>query len=112
MTYTQITATNSQTGQTIVERYMQDGTRFIKNTPFNPVIFVKLKEQFANKNVSVDISANKWIRIAKTGENPELKAAAEQAIGKSEVTREEIVNMEADMLKKAGFFVQVKEVEE
>ena len=112
MKYTQITATNSQTGQRIVERFLEDGTRFIKHIPFSPQIFVKLKEQFNGKNVSVEISASKWIKITKTGDNPELKSAAEQATGKSEVTREDIIKAESDLLNKAGFVVQVEEREE
>ena len=58
------------------------------------------------------MGSNKWIRIAKTGENLDLKAVAEQSTGKTEITEEEIVNIEADMLKKAGFIVVVEEKEE
>lgn len=112
MNYTELLATNSSTGQTINERFLEDGTRFIKNIPYNPLIFVKLTEQFKGKNVKVEMGANKWIKITKTGENDELKAAAEQALGKKDITREEIILAESDMLKKAGFIVQVKECEE
>lgn len=112
MTYTEITAKNTGTGQTISERFLEDGTRFIKNIPFNPAVFLKLQEQFSRDNVKVEMGINKWIKITKTGESPRLKAAAEQVTGKSEITREDIINAEVKMLKKAGFVVQVREVEE
>jgi hypothetical protein len=112
MKYTEILAVNHSTGQKISERFLEDGTRFIKNIPFNPTVFIKLKEQFAKDNIKVEMGFNKWIKITKTGENPRLMAAASQAMGKNEVTREEIIKAEADMLKKVGFVVQVREVEE
>jgi hypothetical protein len=107
MRYTEIVALKGE--QKIIERYMEDGTRFIKNIPFNPSIFIKLKEQFKNKNIFVEQGNNRWIKITKTGENPDLKNAAEKAIGKKEITHDEIVDMESDMLKKAGFIVSVEE---
>jgi hypothetical protein len=111
MNYTEIMASNSQTGQRLMERFMDNGERFIKHIPFNPIIFVKLKEQFNGKNVNVELLSNHWINITKTGDNPELKNAAVQATGKTEITREEIISAEVDLLKKGGFIVQVKEVE-
>jgi hypothetical protein len=38
-----------------------------------------------------------------------MKSAAEQATGKKEVTRQDIINAEVDMLKKVGFSVNVEE---
>lgn len=108
----ELIAQNSQTGQKIVERFLDDGTRFMKVVPFNPQIYVKLKEQFKGKNILIEISASKWIKISKIGENPELKSAAKQAIGEKEVTQDLIMNMEADMLRKAGFIVQVEEMQD
>ena len=112
MKYTEINATNSQTGQHIIERFLEDGTRFIKHIPFSPQIFVKLKEQFNGKNISVEISASKWMKITKTGDNPELREAVKKAMGDKEVTREDITKAECELLNKAGFVVQVREVEE
>lgn len=112
MKYTQITAEKRETGQKIIERYFEDRTRFIKHIPFSPQILVKLKEAFQNKNVSIELGDNQWIRIQKTGENPELEAAAKEATGKVSVTQEEMVNAEVDLLKKGGFVVEVKEVKE
>ena len=91
--------------QKITERYMEDGTRFIKHIPFSPVIFVKLQEQFKGKNILVELGANRWIRISKIGENPELKAAAVKSVGEKELSREDIIKIEADMFTKAGFIV-------
>jgi hypothetical protein len=109
MKYTEINSTNSQTGQNITERLFEDGTRFYKYVPFNPQIYVKIKEQFSKSNVSVDISKTGWIKIQRTGDNPKLKAAAEQATGKSEVTREEIIAAEVEFMRKSGFVVRVEE---
>ncbi len=107
----ELNAQNTQTGQHIVERFMNDGTRFMKVVPFNPQIYIQLRKQFENKNVSVEIGLNKWIKISKIGENPELKSAAKQAIGEKELTQDLMMKMEADMLSKAGFIVELKEMQ-
>lgn len=108
MKYYQITAEKGN--QKIIERYMENGDRFIKHIPFNPTILIKLREQFANKNVSVDISSFRWIRIHKTGESPELKAAAQKVVGDKQMTRDDIVKIEAEMLKQAGFIVKIEQL--
>jgi len=108
----ELDAQNTQTGQRIIERFLDDGTRFFKHIPFHPLIFVKLKEQFKDKNVIVEMGSNKWIRISKTGENPELKDAARQSIGKEDITQKDIMNMEVEMLKKSGFMVQTREMQD
>ncbi len=110
MKHTQITANKVGTRQKIIERYFEDGTRFIKHIPFSPQLLIKIKEAFQNKNVSVELGDNQWIRIQKTGENPDLEAAVREATGKVSMTQKEIVNAEVDLLKKAGFVVEVKEV--
>jgi hypothetical protein len=112
MKYTELLAENPSTGQKMDKRLLEDGTIFIKNTPYNPTIFIKLKEQFAHDNVKVELSYNKWIKITKTGANPRLESAAKQVTGKNEVTREEQLKAEAEFLKKAGFVVQIIEREE
>jgi hypothetical protein len=112
MKYTQITAEKKGTGQKIIERYFEDGTRFIKHIPFSPQILVALKDAFKNKNVSIELGSNQWIRIKKTGENPELEEAVKQATGKSIITEKDRVNAESELLKKSGFVVEVKEVGE
>ncbi len=107
----EITAQSSTTGQIIVERFMEDGTRFIKQTPYSPLLFKKLKEQFEKKNVFVQESEKKWVMIKKTGENPDLKHIAEQAYGQKEIGYEDILHAEVDLLKKAGYNVQIKDFE-
>lgn len=103
----EILAIKKETNQKIVERFLEDGTRFFKHIPFNPAIFTQLQNQFQNKNVEVVLGNNNWIRIKKMGESPELKQAAEKAFGKRELTQDEIIKIEADMLRKAGFIVKI-----
>ena len=100
------------TNQKIVERFMADGTRFIKHIPFRPAIFTKIKEQFSKKNIKVSLGSNKWIKIERTGENPELKAIAKQVYDKQAITPDEICKIESEMLSKLGFTVQVKDIED
>ncbi len=107
----EIIAQNHTTNQKIVERFMEDGTRFIKHIPFSPTIVIKLKEQFLNKNINVELGANNWIKITKTGENPELEKVAGQVYNKKEITQDDIIKVESEMLSKAGFVVQVKDIE-
>jgi hypothetical protein len=94
---------------------MKDGTRFIKHIPFSPLIFTNLKNQFQGKGVDVQLNKeNQWIRIKKTENvSDEIKKAGDrlkEMVGV--LSPQTIVEKEATMLKKAGFQVVVREVEE
>ena len=107
----QLTATNHMTGMKIVQRYV-DGVRYLKVLPSNLAapIFQSLKNQFADKEVEITQSEAGWIKIEKTGENPELESAAKKAVGDADVDEDYVLNKEAEMLKQQGYAVKVEEI--
>jgi len=105
----QLTATHKN-GQKIVERIFEDGTRFIKHLPYNPQVFVQLKSQFKDKQVDVQISEDHWVRIKKLADNDKLKEAAKKVYGDNPVSVDDMMEMEAKMLKSAGFVVIVEDL--
>jgi hypothetical protein len=108
----EITAQNKSVGQTIVERFFEDGKRFMKVVPFKPQIYSQIKETFKNKNVHVELLNNGWIFIQKLGKDETLENAAKQVVGDIPVTPMDIAKMEMDMLTKAGYLVTIRELEE
>ena len=108
MRYYEITAERGKSK--IVERFMEGGVRYVKYVPFNPKIFVTIKDQFASKpNIKVDL-VNGWVKITKTAPDKELEERMKGVVGE-EATMDKLIDMEVKMLKQAGYKVSVVEGE-
>jgi len=91
----------------LIERFFDDGRRFIKYIPFNPKIVAALKEQFKDKPITVELKEG-WIVITKTGFDEQYAKAGQSLIGEEgEVTVERIAEEEMKMLKRAGYRVSL-----
>lgn len=88
----------------IIERFFEDGRRFIKYVPFNPKILVAVKQQFKDKPVEVDYRGG-WIVIIKTGIDPAMENAAKRVLKGEELTIERLAEAEKEMLQMAGYKV-------
>jgi len=92
-------------GAELVERFFEDGRRFLKYVPFNPKIIATLQEQFKNKPVNVELKGT-WIVITKTGKIDDFEKAAKTLMKDGEeLTVEKLAREEQKMLQKAGFTV-------
>lgn len=102
----QLTAKNPLNGMQIIERYI-DGIRFYKVTPNNlrAMVFEKIKQQFADQPVNIEISEDGWLKIEKTGRIETIEEEAKKKGVTMEMTAEEMLRKEAEMLKKQGFIV-------
>ena len=111
MKYYQIEAIKSD--NKLIERFFENGKRFIKYIPFNPKVVVALKEQFKDKPIEVELK-NGWIVITKTGIDETYKKAGEEMMQGEELTVERLAEEEMKMLQKAGYKVTLvlSEVEE
>ena len=112
----ELRAYNKPVNQTIIERFLETGERFIKILPKENMIkaYPTIKQTFSDKPVKVELLNSGWIYIKKLGEDAKLNLAAKEIskqIGKKEVTFEEVAEFEADMLKKSGYEVVIKESE-
>jgi len=112
----QLKATHPTTGMVIIQRFIK-GTRFLKTLPshFTKIHYQKLKQQFENRPVSITLGKMGWIKIEKTGRDPQLENAAEIAIKKEgkkpeDVDEDYILNQEAKILKQQGFIVEVEDI--
>lgn len=108
----ELTAKNPVTNQIIIQRFLEDGTRFIKHIPFNLAIVNALKVQLSGKGIEVVFNPNtQWIMIKKTDEvSADFKKAAEKIELKDALNQRSILEREADMLKRAGFACEIKEI--
>jgi len=89
----------------LVERFFEDGRRFIKYVPFNPKIVTALKEQFKDKPVEVEFKEG-WVIITKTGFDEQYAQAGKSLVGEEEeITVERIAEEEKKMLEMAGYKV-------
>lgn len=89
----------------IVERFFEDGRRFIKYVPFNPKILGALQEQFKDKPITVELKQG-WIIITKTGFDESMANAAKSVVGEDEeITVERIAEEEKKMLQSVGYKV-------
>jgi len=104
MKYYEIDAMKSD--NRLVERFFEDGRRFIKYIPFNPKIVAVLKEQFKNKPIDVELKGT-WIVITKTGFDEQFARAGKSLVGDDEVTIGRIAKEEVKMLTKAGYRVKL-----
>jgi len=104
MKYYQIEAIKSD--NKLVERFFEDGRRFIKYIPFNPKIIIALKEQFKDKPIEVELN-NGWIVITKTGIDETYKKAGEELMKGEKLTVERLAEEEFKMLKSVGYKVSL-----
>jgi len=91
----------------LVERFFEDGRRFLKYIPFNPKIVTALQEQFKGKPIEVELKGS-WIVITKTGYDETYAEAGKSLVGEDgEITVERIAEEEMKMLKRAGYSVSL-----
>lgn len=90
----------------LIERFFDDGRRFIKYIPFNPKIITALQEQFKGKPITVELKKG-WVVITKTGFDEQYAKAGASLTGDKEVTVETIAEEEKKMLTKAGYRVSL-----
>lgn len=103
MEYYELTAT--KTGSKIVERFFEDGRRFLKYVPFNPKVVTTLKEQFKDKPIDIELKGS-WIVITKRGKIDQFEKAGKELIkSEEELTVERIAQEEKKMLQRAGYSV-------
>lgn len=105
----EIIARNSQ--MCMIQRYI-NGTRFYSVTPeqYRTMIFANIKKAFKNKPVKIDISKN-WLRIEKT-KSEELEKELREKTDVEALSEEEMLQKEVEILRKSGFFVTYKIIEE
>ena len=107
----ELTAESTQNKQRIIERFIEDGRRFIKVIPFHPQIFAQIKETFKTKPVKVELLNNGWIFIQKIARDEAMEEASKQVIGDKDISLREMIDMEADFLRKGKFIVKIEEKE-
>lgn len=100
MKYYQLEATKGS--DKIIERFFDDGRRYIKKIPFSHQVLAVLKEQFKTKPVTVELNDKGWIVITKTGKDETLEKAADSVMKGEQLTVERLAEEEAKMLEKAG----------
>ncbi len=89
----------------LIERFFDNGKRYIKKTPFDHKILAVLKEQFKSRPVEVELNKNGWIVITKTGSDEQFAKAADSVLQGEELTIQRLAEEEAKMLRKAGYKV-------
>lgn len=89
----------------IIERFFDDGRRFLKYIPFNPKIVITLKEQFKNRPIDVDFKEG-WIIITKTGFDEQMAQASDSVLKGETLTIERLAEEEKKMLERAGYKVE------
>ncbi len=104
----EIIAKNNQ--MELIQRYI-DGTRFYQVRPeaVKVVIFSKIKQQFKEKPVEIKESKN-WLMIKKK-DSKELEKELKDKVSE-ELTEKEMLEKEIEVLKKSGFYVQFKIIED
>lgn len=102
MKYYEIDAVKSD--DRLIERFFEDGRRFLKKIPFNPKIVVALQEQFKGQPINIELKGG-WIVITKMGHSEKYASAAKEVVGDKPITIDFIAEQEMKMLQKAGYKV-------
>lgn len=94
----------------IIERFV-DGVKFMKVTPksMSPMVMERTKQMFKDKPVEIEESENGWIKIKKLKRDEELEKAVEK-LDDENINEKYVLTQEAEMLKKQGFDVRIKEI--
>ena len=95
----------------LIQRYI-DGTRFYQVRPetMKEMIFSSIRKQFKDKPVEIKESDN-WIMIKKTDESLKLEKELREKSSES-LTEKEMLEKEIEVLKKSGFYVQFKIIDD
>ena len=109
----ELRATHPMSNMQIVERFI-GGIRYIKVTPKNllPSILERLKQMFDGRAVEFQVSESGWIKVIKTGQDPQLNEMVKKAgkVDEEEVDEMYILNKEAEMLRKQGFNTKIIDI--
>lgn len=111
----ELVAQHPLSGMKIIQRLV-NGVRYYKVTPIHlsKLIFNQIKAQFINQEVDVKESGG-WLRVEKLKKIDKLEEASAKALKSEGVEREDlneeyILNKEAEILKKQGFNVVLREL--